>query len=60
MLKKVRKYGNTLIVNFNKEDREVYNLQEGDIVQIQLNKQGGKNDKKTKERDLSNSKTKGR
>lgn len=33
MIKKIKKYGNTLVVSFTKEEQEVYNLKEGDLIQ---------------------------
>ena len=36
MLKKIiKKYGDSLVILFNKEDVKIYNLKEGDIINIE-------------------------
>ncbi len=45
MKKLIKKYGNTLVVNFNVEDRQIVGLREGDIIDFEINNikhQGGK------------------
>ena len=34
MKKKLKRYGNTLIISFSKEDQEVYGLVEGDVMDL--------------------------
>ncbi len=34
MRKQIKKYGNTHIINFTNEDLRVYDLKEGDIIDI--------------------------
>lgn len=55
MIKKVKKWGNTLVIMFNKEEQEVYNIKEGDKLDLsdlvnlgktQLNKKNLKGGKK--------------
>lgn len=51
MKKEVKQYGDTLIINFNVEEQRVYNIEEGDIIDISdlvvIKKKRGKNgDKK--------------
>jgi len=36
MKKRIKKYGNTHIINLNAEDLEIYELKVGDIVEIHL------------------------
>ncbi len=35
MKKVIKKYGNTLVIRLDKEDVEIYNIGEGDIVEIE-------------------------
>ena len=34
MLKKLKRYGNTFVINFTSEEIELYNLKEGDIIDL--------------------------
>ena len=34
MKKILKNYGNTLVVVFNKEDQKIYNIKEGDIIDL--------------------------
>ena len=34
MKKIVKKYGNTLVINFDPEDLKIYNIEEGDILDL--------------------------
>lgn len=34
MKKRLKKYGNTLIINFTKEEQELYGLIEGDVINL--------------------------
>jgi len=34
MKKKLKKYGNTLVISFNREDTEIYKLKVGDVLEI--------------------------
>jgi len=36
MKKQVKKYGNTLIINFDKEEARLYHIEEGKIYDIEL------------------------
>ena len=54
-LKKIiKKYGNTLIINFNNEDKKIYNINENDIITIndmeieKPKREELKNDRRTK------------
>ena len=38
MRKKIKKYGNSLVIVFTKEDAESYKLKEGNIIEIKFNK----------------------
>lgn len=38
MEKIIKKYGNALIIRFDKEDVKIYDLNEGDILNIELEK----------------------
>lgn len=38
MKKIVKKYGTSLVIVFNTEDREVYSLKEGDILDLEFRK----------------------
>ncbi len=35
MKKRLKKYGNTLIINFTKEEQKMYGLVEGDIIDVE-------------------------
>jgi antitoxin component of MazEF toxin-antitoxin module len=35
MKKKIKKWGNSLVIVFTKEDEEVYGLVEGDVINIE-------------------------
>jgi len=37
MKKRIKKYGNGLVVHFDKEDCEVYNIKEGQIYDLEMN-----------------------
>ncbi len=34
MTKIVRKYGNSLVITFDRQDKEIFGIEEGDIVEI--------------------------
>ena len=34
MKRLVKRYGNTLVINFSKEDQDIYDIKEGDIMDI--------------------------
>ena len=34
MKRLVKNYGNTLVIVFSKEDQEIYNIEEGDVVDL--------------------------
>ncbi len=34
MTKIVRKYGNSLVITFGRQDKEIFGIEEGDIVEI--------------------------
>lgn len=34
MKRLVKNYGNTLVIVFSKEDQEIYNIKEGDVVDL--------------------------
>jgi len=34
MKKKLKKYGNSLVISFSKEEREIFGLVEGDTIEI--------------------------
>ena len=36
MKKKLKKYGNTLVLSFTKEEQEIYKLKEGDVIELWL------------------------
>ena len=36
MKKIVKKFGNSFVIILNKEDKRIYNLKEGDIVEIEI------------------------
>ena len=38
MRKIIKKYGDSLVIVINSEDSKAYNLQEGDIIEISLEK----------------------
>ena len=35
MKKKLKKWGNSLVIVFSKEDCEVYKLKEGDVIKVE-------------------------
>ena len=37
MQKKLKKWGNSLVMTFNKEEQEIEQISEGDIVDLQIN-----------------------
>lgn len=39
MKKIIKKYGNSLVIIFNSEDSKIYNLKEGDIINLEISKQ---------------------
>ena len=46
MKKQIKRYGNSLIILIDKEDSEIYNLEEGDVVELEIVKlKGDKNAK---------------
>jgi len=45
MKKIIKKYGNTLVVTFNREEQEIYELDIGDIVDIEMVNMGQEVDK---------------
>jgi len=46
MKKRIKKWGDSLVIIIDKENADVYNLKEGDIIDITLTKikKGGKDD----------------
>ena len=45
MRKIIKKYGNTLVMNFTKEDRKIIGIKEGDIIDFEIKNIGrGEND----------------
>jgi len=38
MKKKIKKYGDTLVISISREDAEIYEIKEGDIVELTLTK----------------------
>ena len=42
MKKIIKKYGGTLILNFTAEEQKIYNLEEGDKIQITITHVNGK------------------
>jgi antitoxin component of MazEF toxin-antitoxin module len=36
MKKEIKKYGNAYVIKLDAEDRKIYNLDEGDIVDIEI------------------------
>lgn len=44
MKKIIKKYGSTLIIRLDPEDLQIYDLKEGDILEIEFKKIGEKND----------------
>ena len=36
MKKKIKKYGDSFVITFSREEREIYNLDEGDIIDVQI------------------------
>lgn len=34
MIKKIKKYGNTVVINFTKEELEAYGLKVGDFINV--------------------------
>jgi len=46
MKKIIKKFGGSVVIILNKEDQFIYNLQEGDIVDVELCKIKPRRDKK--------------
>jgi len=42
MKKIIKTYGNTHVIVLNNEDMEIYKLKKGDVVEIDLKKEGNK------------------
>jgi antitoxin component of MazEF toxin-antitoxin module len=40
MKKIIKKYGNSVVVLFDKEDQKIYNLKEGDVIEFEIKKEG--------------------
>jgi len=39
MKKEIKKYGNAIVIRLNPEEQKVYDLREGDIIDIQIKKE---------------------
>ena len=48
MKKKLKRWGNNLVIVFTHEDEEVYNLIDGNVLNFTITNNGGKNEKQTK------------
>jgi len=48
MKKIIKKYGNSFIILLNSEDTKIYNLNEGDVVEITIKKDSNKIQKEVK------------
>ena len=38
MKKIIKKYGDSLVINFTKDERKLYRLKEGDVIDVEINK----------------------
>jgi len=42
MKKIIKKYGNSLVIVLNEDDRKIYGLKEGDVLDIEICKEAAK------------------
>ena len=38
MKKFIKKYGDSLVINFTKDERKLYRLKEGDVIEVEIGK----------------------
>ncbi len=38
MKKFIKKYGDSLVINFTKDERKMYQLKEGDVIEVEIRK----------------------